>query len=175
MGGSNQYPYRPGGFNNRPVLPNSQEQANNEAALRAQLAAVMDSNRTEQQQQQQHHLPQSHPYQQIQPAVQQQQMPQGYADMQQSVSGHNIDPAIAGAHHALEMMNTDAGNSNAGGSGCESDQQQTIKQKKELASSKRAAQNRAAQVCCRDFPLVFISNVVPWKCVQLRCHPIVEI
>lgn len=163
-------------------------------ALRAQLTAVIDPNGAQQQQQQQaqqqqqqaqmnsqqqHLLPQPQSYQQIQPAIQpavhqqqqqmnqmaqQQQMPQGYAEMQQSATGHNIDPAIAGAshaHHALDMMNVngDGGGGNvaiqrnSGGrsSGGETDDGgQTQKQKKELASSKRAAQNRAAQRAFRQ-------------------------
>ena len=55
---------------------------------------------------------------------------------------HNIDPAIAGPG----MMNTAGGDS--GGDGNQSDGK---KGKRELSTSKRAAQNRAAQVLYNCF------------------------
>ena len=59
---------------------------------------------------------------------------------------HNIDPAIAGGG----MMNSGAGDS--GGDGDGSDGRKGGK--RELSTSKRAAQNRAAQVCDPDMFVV---------------------
>ena len=54
---------------------------------------------------------------------------------------HNIDPAIAGSG----MMSTSAGESGGDDNGATSDGRKNGK--RELSTSKRAAQNRAAQVC----------------------------
>lgn len=101
--------------------------------LRAQLAAVINTP----------HNP--HQVQHLQPP--QQHLAHGYNDVaSSSTSPHNIDPAIAGAshaHHALDMMSGsvggDSGDDNGDG---------RKGGKRELSQSKRAAQNRAAQVRC---------------------------
>lgn len=61
----------------------------------------------------------------------------------ESPHDHNIDPAIGGPGG---MMSTggDSGGDDSLGDGRKGG-------KRELSQSKRAAQNRAAQVCCRDF------------------------
>lgn len=57
-------------------------------------------------------------------------------------SVHNLDPAIAGSG----MMNR-----NAGDSGADDNNSDGKKGKRELSTSKRAAQNRQAQVCSEKF------------------------
>lgn len=59
---------------------------------------------------------------------------------------HNIDPAIAG--QAYSQMS-------AGDSGGDDQMQDTRKGRRELSTSKRAAQNRAAQVSSRSSIFVF--------------------
>lgn len=119
--------------------------------LRAQLAAVINTPPNQQQQQQQQlaqqqsHLPHLQP---LQPMGQQQHLPHGYGDSAPNPANpQNIDPAIAGqahAHHALDMM---GGGGSAGGDSGDDNGDGRKGAKRELSQSKRAAQNRAAQVC----------------------------
>ena len=62
---------------------------------------------------------------------------------------HNIDPAIAGSG----MMSASAGDSGGDDNGATSDGRKNGK--RELSTSKRAAQNRAAQVCSSNFFFFF--------------------
>lgn len=78
---------------------------------------------------------------------QQQHIPHGYDNSPQNSGAQNIDPQIAGqahAHHALDMM----GNGSAGGGSDDDNNDGRKGAKRELSQSKRAAQNRAAQVRC---------------------------
>lgn len=111
--------------------------------LRAQLAAVINNPPNQHQSQQQQ---QQHPHHQPPPP----HLVHGYNDVAStSASPHNIDPAIAGAahaHHALDMMGGSAGGDSGDDNG-----DGRKGGKRELSQSKRAAQNRAAQVRCDHF------------------------
>lgn len=113
--------------------------------LRAQLAAVINNPPSQHQSQQQQQ--QQHPHHQPTHLV------HGYNDVaSSSASPHNIDPAIAGAahaHHALDMMGGSAGGDSGDDNG-----DGRKGGKRELSQSKRAAQNRAAQVRRDHFPRV---------------------
>jgi hypothetical protein len=105
--------------------------------LRAQLAAVIN-NPTQQQQQQQ---PLSHNGVHLHS-----HNPHGYDDAPRessSASPRNIDPAIA--HHHEMMSGSPGGDSGGEDNGLSGDGRKGGK--RELSQSKRAAQNRAAQVC----------------------------
>ena len=80
-----------------------------------------------------------------------------------SPQDHNIDPAIAGGG----MMSTSAGESGGDDNGAASDGRKGGK--RELSTSKRAAQNRAAQVSASE--LVFSTAWFGW----LRCKNCVRI
>jgi hypothetical protein len=109
--------------------------------LRAQLAAVISTSQAQQhpqqQQQQQQHLqqprhPQQHP-----------RHSHGYnegpASSSTSPREHNIDPSIAGPGGMMSAGGGDSGDDSLGDG--------RKGGKRELSQSKRAAQNRAAQVC----------------------------
>lgn len=64
---------------------------------------------------------------------------------------HNIDPAIAGSG----MLNAHVGDSAVDGN-----QSDGKKGKRELSTSKRAAQNRAAQVRASSFD---VDNIIFWS------------
>jgi cobalamin biosynthesis Mg chelatase CobN len=105
--------------------------------LRAQLAAVISTSQNQQQSQSQH--PQHHGG-----------PPHGYSEAPASSSAspheHNIDPSIGGG-----MMSTGGGDS-----GGDDNLDGRKGGKRELSQSKRAAQNRAAQVCYLDFLVVVV-------------------
>jgi cobalamin biosynthesis Mg chelatase CobN len=115
------------------------------ADLRAQLAAVISTSQNQQSQAQ-------HPQHHGGP-------PHGYNDVPASSSAspheHNIDPSIGGSG---SMMSTGGGDS-----GGDDNLDGRKGGKRELSQSKRAAQNRAAQVCYFDFLVVVVFVIIEVK------------